>query len=116
MTLCVGALYPDRHARDINSLVTCGKDEPLQVACAILQAGGRTDLSTTIRPRYSKTASSTYLANGCQRCDAIQGDFFIEETVTELVTATGFFNADALDGLMVGPCPSQTWHRLILSY
>jgi hypothetical protein len=65
MTLCVGALYPDRHATDSYSLITCGGGEPLEVARTILQSGGRNDLSKTIRPRYSKTVSGTYVSNGC---------------------------------------------------
>lgn len=122
MTWCVGALYPDRHAADIRGRITCGEGEPLEVARTILQSGDRKDLSTTIRPRYSRTASGTYISNGCLHCDAIQGAYFIEDAVTETVTATGVFNADALVTLMVGPCPSfrrQTLHsrpaRLLLT-
>jgi hypothetical protein len=114
MTLCVGALYPDRHATEINSLITCGEGEPLEVARTILQAGGRNDLSSTIRPRYSRTASGTYISNGCQHCDTIQGAFYIDEVVTETVTATRVFNVDALVTLVVGPCPSETWQHFIL--
>ena len=80
----------------------------------ILQAGGRSDLSATIRPRYSRTASNAYLSNGCQHCDAIQGAFYIDDAVTEMVTATGVFNVNALVTLLVGPCPGETWQRLIL--
>lgn len=114
MTLCVGALYPDRHATDSLSLITCGEGEPLELARTILQSGGRNDLSKTIRPRYSKTVSGTYVSNGCQHCDAIQGAFFIEEAVTETVTAAGVFNVDALVTLIVGPCPSEIWQHVIL--
>lgn len=32
MTSCVGALYPDRHAAEIDSLIACGEGEPLDVA------------------------------------------------------------------------------------
>ena len=112
--MCVGALYPDRHAADSYSLITCGQGEPLEVAGTILQSAGRNGLSRTIRPRYSKTVSGTYVCNGCQHCDAIQGAFFIEEAVTETVTAAGVFNVDALVTLIVGPCPSEIWQHVIL--
>lgn len=110
----VNVTVPDRHATDIHSLINCGQDEPLEVARAILHAGGRDDPGAMIRPRYSRTMSSAYLSSGCQHCDAIQGALYIGEAVTETVTATGAFTVDALVTLLTGPCPSETWQRLVL--
>jgi hypothetical protein len=36
-----------------------------------------------IKNRYSKTAGSSYLSNGCCHCDAIQGDHFIQDLYFE---------------------------------
>ncbi|WP_345462193.1 hypothetical protein [Deinococcus carri] len=32
-----------------------------------------------IKPRFSKTVGGMYLSQGCTRCDALQGDYFIME-------------------------------------
>ena len=54
-SMCVAALYPDRHANEIHSLIGCGDEQALNVARAILEADGRGDLAATINPRHSKT-------------------------------------------------------------
>jgi hypothetical protein len=37
-----------------------------------------------IRQRWSKTTESVYIGNGCRRCDALQGDHFIAESIAAI--------------------------------
>jgi hypothetical protein len=41
-----------------------------------------------IRQRRSKTTGSAYISNGCRRCDALQGDHFIAESIAAIDATT----------------------------
>ena len=41
-----------------------------------------------IRQRWSKTTESAYISNGCRRCDALQGDHFIAESIAAIDAMT----------------------------
>jgi len=57
-------------------------DEPaLGYARDVLALEGH-PIAATVRPRWSRTAQSTYLSCGCLWCDALFGRFFIEEMVS----------------------------------
>jgi hypothetical protein len=112
-TMCVAALYPEYPAKGFGGLIECGKGTPLGIARKILEAAGRSSLTESIKPRYSRTAEEEYLSNGCQTCDAIQGAFFVSDMASMECTATGELRIDVFVHLMSGPCPSRTWQRLI---
>ena len=42
-----------------------------------------TRLADSIKERFSKTAGGAYLSNGCQRCDAIRGDWPLGRGVSD---------------------------------
>jgi hypothetical protein len=44
---------------------------------------GQGHLAETVKPRFSRTASGTYLANGCEHCGSIQGDCPIGRMISE---------------------------------
>jgi hypothetical protein len=47
------------------------------------QQAGMTALADSIKERFSRTAGGAYLSNGCQHCDAIQGDWPLGRAVSD---------------------------------
>jgi hypothetical protein len=39
--------------------------------------------AATVKDRFSKTAGGSYLSNGCEHCDAIQGDWPLGRAVSD---------------------------------
>ncbi|MFE1763883.1 hypothetical protein ACFW81_06650 [Streptomyces angustmyceticus] len=108
-TACVVGLYPSRPARTDRWARWVGKDERAWIKP--LLAGARFErIAESIKLRWSSTVEGRYLSNGCQRCDALQGDFPVEEEASDLVREDG---VDALDTLLVAQVPTPVWQRVV---
>lgn len=91
-------------------LVTCDDEQALATAAELLRATGSVGLARPIRVRTSRTTGTTGLSNGCQRCDALQGNFFIyHEELMEVLSANGI---DGLDHLVDVDLPTERWQQL----
>lgn len=91
-------------------LVTCADEQVLAVAAELLAATGNVGLTRPIKQRSSRTAGTTGLTNGCQHCDALQGNFFIyHEELMEVLSANG---VDGLDHLTDADLPTHRWQQL----
>jgi hypothetical protein len=67
-------------------------------------------MSARIKPRISRTTEITELTNGCQHCDALQGNFFIyHEELPEVLDCDGL---DGLDHLTEADIPAEQWTLL----
>ena len=51
----------------------------------------------TLKPRYSRTQKQRYTSNGCASCDALLGEFFINDVLSTLI-AEGFSPAELVIG------------------
>ncbi|MFB7435161.1 hypothetical protein ACFCZ5_27870 [Streptomyces microflavus] len=108
-TVCVVGLYPSRPAR--TDRWARWVDEDARAWVKPLLAGARFEgIAESIKPRWSSTANGRYLSNGCQRCDALQGDFPVEEEASDLVREDG---VDALDTLLSAQVPALVWQRVV---
>ena len=91
-------------------LVTCDDEQSLAAAAELLRSTGNVGLVRPIKVRTSRITGTTTLTNGCQHCDALQGDFFIyHQQLKEVLSAGG---ADRLEHLADGDLPAQRWERL----
>ena len=55
----------------------------LTFARDLLQKSGNSNIANTIKERFSRTAGSAYLSNGCEHCDAIQGDWPLGQSISD---------------------------------
>lgn len=108
-TMCLAGLYPQRPARGFNSLHV-GDEDTLALMRKLLDEGGRPDLAATIKSRYSSTMGSRYLSTGCFHCDALQGDFRLQEDVAEHVRLHGLAG---MEDLLVADCPVLDWYPVV---
>ncbi|MFE5844282.1 hypothetical protein ACFQ7N_21930 [Streptomyces niveus] len=108
-TVCVVGLYPMHPARTDRWARWVDKDVLVWVR-PLLAGAGFEKIAESIKPRWSSTVNGRYLSNGCQRCDALQGDFPVEEAVFDLVREDG---VDALDTLLVVEVPTPMWQRVV---
>lgn len=91
-------------------LITCDDEQALAASADLLRASGNIGLTRPIKVRTSRTTGSTGLSNGCQHCDALQGNFFIyHEELMEVMSANGI---DGLDHLGDGDLPTERWQQL----
>ncbi|AGL15150.1 hypothetical protein [Actinoplanes sp. N902-109] len=91
-------------------LITCDDEQALATAVELLSATGNVGLTRPIKVRTSRTARTTSLTNGCQHCDALQGNFFIyHEELMEVRSANG---TDGLDHLADADLPTEQWQQL----
>ena len=91
-------------------LVTCSDELALSAAAELLRATGKVGPAQPIRARTSRTTGGTRLTNGCQHCDALQGNFFIyHEELLEVLSANG---TDGLEHLADAGLPGEGWHQL----
>jgi hypothetical protein len=92
----------------------CGTAPPavLQLAAQLLAAAGELSLAGTLQRRRSKTARASYLSNGCQNCDAIQGNFPLSEEFIEWASHGGKSIND-LSVLALGSLPEPAWRQLV---
>ncbi|MFD8627911.1 hypothetical protein ACFV4E_29220 [Streptomyces hygroscopicus] len=61
--------------------------------------------------RYSRTARQRQLANSCQHCYALQGNFPVQEDALERVVSTD--GPDGLDTLLVADYPVLEWQAVV---
>jgi len=52
----------------------------------------------TIKERLSKTVGNSYLSFGCPKCDAIFGDWFLQETIIDTIYGHGIFDKLLIKG------------------
>lgn len=106
----VVALHP---AHDLSLAAACWhEDEPvLALAKDLLVAGGQHVIAEQIAERYSRTLGARYLSNGCHRCSALFGAFFVGETVFEVVASNPTLAAFRL--LTTGPVDHAQWTALV---
>ena len=91
-------------------LVTCADEQALAAAGELLRATGSVGLVRSIKVRTSRTTGTTALSNGCQHCDALQGDFFIyHQELLDVLSANG---VDGLEHLADADLPSERWEQL----
>jgi hypothetical protein len=110
-TACVAGLYPDQPSRTYVGMHSVGDDRTMALAQQLLQQSGLSGLAGVIQSRYSKTMRQRSLANCCQHCGALQGNFFVnEEAFDRVVTANGL---DGLDTVVVADCPVLDWQRIV---
>lgn len=81
-TICVVALHAEG-ARRSDDWLWFEDKHALNLARALLQQAGMPQLAESIKERFSKTAGGSYLSNGCQDCDAIQGDWPLGRAISE---------------------------------
>jgi hypothetical protein len=63
-----------------------------------------------IKPRFSRTAGGAYLSNGCEHCDAVQGDWPIGRVINEYGLAAPL---SELPILATVPVERAAWHELV---
>ncbi|MFJ4966555.1 hypothetical protein ACIP6P_29560 [Streptomyces sp. NPDC088729] len=110
-TTCVVGLYPARPARGYCGLFTTENALTMALGVQLLLQNGQADLAASVKSRYSRTMRERQLANGCQHCDALQGNFPVQEEVFAQVAATG--GPDGLDTLVVAECPALAWQAVV---
>jgi hypothetical protein len=81
-TMCVVAAHADGAQRS-DDWVWFEDKHALTFARGLLPGAGQAHLAETIKPCFSRAASGTYLANGCEHCDSIQGDWPIGRMISE---------------------------------
>jgi len=62
-----------------------------------------------VKMRYSRTAQTSYLANGCARCDALLGDFYLEEALYNAIGQDPDF--EELHSAFFTPEADDEWER-----
>ncbi len=107
-TTCLVGLYPQQPARGFDCLRT-GDEITLALVRKLLQMGGRPDLGATIKIRYS-SIMGRYLSNGCIHCDALQGDFYLQEEVSDRLGTHGM---GGLETLLTVDCPVLDWYPVV---
>jgi hypothetical protein len=55
----------------------------LQLARELLLREGQVQRAATVKERFSKTAGDSYLSNGCEHCDAVQGDWSLGRAISD---------------------------------
>ncbi|WP_030848699.1 hypothetical protein [Streptomyces griseus] len=112
-TVCLAGLYPQRPARGYCGLHTTDNPTTMALMQRLLQEHGHDVLAATVKSRYSRTMRERQLTNGCVSCDALQGNFPVQEEADRRVAAAG--GVDGLDTLLVAACPVREWQAVIHS-
>ncbi|MEV7504764.1 hypothetical protein [Streptomyces sp. NPDC093018] len=76
----------------------------MTLAVQLLERNGRVGLTASVKSRYSRTMRERQLTNGCQHCDALQGNLPVQEEAFERVVTAG--GPDGLDILLVAEWPA----------
>lgn len=71
-TACVVAVHLEG-SRQSDEWLWFEDKHALRFACELSAQAGQLQLAATIKDRFSRTAGGSYLSNGSQHCDAIQG-------------------------------------------
>ena len=109
-TTCVAGLYPDRPSRTYVGIHSVGDERTMALARQLLQQNSLGALAGIIQSRYSKTMKERSLANCCQHCDALQGNFFVGEEAFSRVVNHGL---EGLDTVLVASCSVLDWQRIV---
>lgn len=110
-TMCIVGMYPARPSRGYCGLFTTETGRTMTLAVRLLERSGRGDLAATVKYRYSQTARKQQSTNGCQHCDALQGNFPVQEDAFARVVSAG--GPDGLDTLLVADCPVLEWQAVV---
>ncbi|MFD9303754.1 hypothetical protein ACFWCB_14085 [Streptomyces sp. NPDC060048] len=108
-TTCVVGLYPHRPAPTDPRPRTVNETSRIWLK-ELLAGSGYIRLAESIKPRWSGTHGARYLSSGCLHCDALQGDFPLEEEASDLVREKG---VDALQTLLVAEVATPVWQRTV---
>ncbi|MEV4927777.1 hypothetical protein [Streptomyces roseoverticillatus] len=108
-TTCVVGLYPTQPART-DQWPRMVDEESLAWVKGILAGAGFGGVAESIKPRWSSTVGARYLSNGCQLCDALQGDFPLQEEASELFQEGG---VEAFHTLVVAEVSSLVWQQVV---
>ena len=81
-TTCIVALHAGG-ANQSDDWMWFEDKHALSLARELLLRAGQPELAATIKDRFSKTAGGRYLSNGCQHCNAIQGDWPLGHAVSD---------------------------------
>jgi hypothetical protein len=104
-TICVVAVHAER-SRQSDDWLWFEDKHALRFARDLLQQAGMTRLADSIKERFSKTAGGAYLSNGCQHCDAIQGDWPLGRAVSDYAQSGPL---DELPVLATIEMPDAAW-------
>jgi hypothetical protein len=105
-TTCVVAVHAEG-SRQSGDWLWFEDKHALRFARELLVQSGRLELATPIRNRFSKTAGSTYLSNGCQHCDAIQGDWPLGRAISGYIQTAPLEELSILAAVTVA---ETTWN------
>jgi hypothetical protein len=92
-------------------VITTDERLALAYAAELLSAAGHPQ-AASIKSRKSRTANETYLSNGCIRCDALFGQFFISEDLADVVVKGA---VNSLPILVNVTRPAIEWYVLAAS-
>ncbi|MFE9413896.1 hypothetical protein ACFYN0_34700 [Streptomyces sp. NPDC006704] len=106
---CVVGLHPDRPSPAEGSPRVVDERSRAWIK-ELLQDHGFVRLAASIKPRWSSTLGHRYLSSGCINCDALQGDFPLDEEASDLVREGG---VESLDTLLVAEIASPVWQRVV---
>lgn len=81
----------------------------LVLAKRLVQSAGRLFLADTIKTRHSNTAGGSYLSNGCEHCDALQGDWPLGEAVQSWVEGQPLCELPILAAQLIS---QKTWDHV----
>src|SRR6266487_893216 len=107
-TTCIVAVHADG-SRLSDDWLWFEDKHALNLARDLLRRTGKTSLADSIKERFSKTAGSAYLSNGCQHCDAIQGDWPLGRAVSDYAQATPLGELPVLATMAVA---DAAWHAV----
>lgn len=83
-TTCIVAIHAEGSGRS-DDWVWFEDKHALLLARDLLTQARQSQLAATIKDRFSGTAGGSYLSNGCQHCDAIQGDWPLGRAISDFV-------------------------------
>jgi hypothetical protein len=111
-TTCAAVLDPDQPAVDYVGLITCESGEALSLARYLLKKEGHTEISASIKRRYSSNEGGRYLAPGCQNCDTILDLWPLSDEIFDAYSTRGLAGFSLLT---TADCASRTWQRMLRS-
>ncbi|MFI0909245.1 hypothetical protein [Streptomyces abikoensis] len=106
---CVVGLYPTQPARTDHWPRMVDEESRAWVKDLLVRAGLGL-IAESIKPRWSSTVGARYLSNGCQHCDALQGDFPLGEEASEMFSTGG---VGVFTTLMVAEISSLAWQHVV---
>lgn len=108
-TTCVVAVHLEGSGQS-SDWVWFEDKHALRLACELLLHAGQLQLAATIKDRFSRTAGGSYLSNGCQHCDAIQGDWPLGRAISDYVLGVPL---EELTILTEATVTQAAWHEVL---